>query len=210
MEVGCSSFNWEISPTVCQMRKSETQNYDTILCLGLSEWQVICNGGVGWSVEANPNGSDPGTVGCWAASFGKCAKYQVVDLMAAGCSKHVLDHFRPAIHVSEWHSGRGNIEAEYNMTVELMSNKGDTFWIAPSGNMRYSVDVTLPAGRSDWHQIKHTFQDYPMGIRFVGFYHSGKNKEYSLMEKGPKMTLASVILDFKHVAGPAESRDDDV
>lgn len=42
------------------------------------------------------------TSGCWATSYGHCAKEQVIDLLKAGCSESVLDNIRPPIKVSEW------------------------------------------------------------------------------------------------------------
>ncbi|WAR19001.1 FBX6-like protein [Mya arenaria] len=186
----------------------------------MMEWEVVGNGGDGWSVETEPIGSDPvsdfnneckGSVGCWATSYRECAKYQVVDLMAAGCCKYVLDHVRPAIHVSEY-SARRDCGAVYKMTVVLMPEKTEEFWTASTENTNttYSFDDTLLAGSGDWFQAKYTFKDYPMGIRYVGFYHNGKDTKFWAGNFGAKMTLASVILDFKHVAGPAESRDIDV
>ncbi|XP_052768996.1 F-box only protein 6-like [Mya arenaria] len=183
----------------------------------LSEWQVVYNGGNGWRMETEPIGSDPvsrfndeckGTVGCWVSSYGKCAKYQVVDLMAAGCSEYVLDHIRPAIHVSEWYAARFDCGAVYKMKVVLLSEKTGEFWSASSKdtNCRYSFKETLPSGRA-WFQAKHTFTDYPTGIRYVGFYHEGKDTQFWAGHFGAKMTLASVILDFSHVAGLADSCD---
>ncbi|WAR22591.1 FBX6-like protein [Mya arenaria] len=101
----------------------------------MMEWEVVGNGGDGWSVETEPIGSDPvsdfnneckGSVGCWATSYRECAKYQVVDLMAAGCCKYVLDHVRPAIHVSEY-SARRDCGAVYKMTVVLMPERLRSF-----------------------------------------------------------------------------------
>uniref|UniRef100_A0A915PF04 FBA domain-containing protein n=1 Tax=Setaria digitata TaxID=48799 RepID=A0A915PF04_9BILA len=47
-----------------------------------------------------------------------------------------------------------------------------------------------------WQKIEHTFSDYPKGIRYVLFKHSGKDEQFWAGHYGSKMANASVVINY--------------
>ena len=49
-------------------------------------------------------------------------------------------------------------------------------------------------------QAEHVFKDYPAGVRYIGFFHKGKDRQFWAGHFGAKFTLGSVVIDFSHTA----------
>lgn len=70
-------------------------------------WNITKNGGAGWNVENHPLGTKPlpndpvfeDKSYCFATSFSKCWKEQVVNLIDEGFSEFLLDNLQPTIKV---------------------------------------------------------------------------------------------------------------
>lgn len=70
-------------------------------------WVILENGGNGWSAERPPKGVKPlpndpvfeNKYYCFVASFSKCWKEQVINLVQEGFSEYILDHLQPTIKV---------------------------------------------------------------------------------------------------------------
>ncbi|KAH3813207.1 hypothetical protein DPMN_141659 [Dreissena polymorpha] len=142
-----------------------------------------------------------GPVGCWATSYGSCHKYQIIDLLEVGCSEHVLDVVRPSIRVSEWYAARVDCAAKYVLKVALLkNNKKELFWKKTiTENCLYVAKEILSAG-GDWFKAEHVFKDYPAGVRYIGFFHKGKDRQFWAGHFGAKFTFGSVVIDFSHTA----------
>ncbi|XP_052219098.1 F-box only protein 6-like isoform X2 [Dreissena polymorpha] len=175
----------------------------------MKHWKVTKSGGDGWQVEKSPIGLHPlsqlthtdGPVGCWATSYGSCHKYQIIDLLEVGCSEHVLDVVRPSIRVSEWYAARVDCAAKYVLKVALLkNNKKELFWKKTiTENCLYVAKEILSAG-GDWFKAEHVFKDYPAGVRYIGFFHKGKDRQFWAGHFGAKFTFGSVVIDFSHTA----------
>jgi len=57
-------------------------------------------------------------------------------------------------------------------------------------------------------QASHVFCNYPAGIRYIGFYHKGKDTQFWAGHYGAKMTRSNVTLNFKHISGPVPRKCD--
>ncbi|XP_053390533.1 F-box only protein 6-like [Mercenaria mercenaria] len=169
-----------------------------------SHWKIHDNGGDRWRVETPPiedytgNKLTKGTL-CWVTSYATCSKSQTIDLLERGCSEHVLDDVKPKIHVSEWYAARPDCGIEYRITVQLLRNKEDEIAVK-----EWTFEDTKPAGRH-WFKAEHTFSNYEPGVRFIRYYHEGKDIKFWTGWYGAKMTLSSVILDLKHTSCEASS-----
>ncbi|XP_041352447.1 F-box only protein 6-like [Gigantopelta aegis] len=169
---------------------------------GMLHWKVTQKGGDQFVVEATPSGSVPlstivdassnviGSIKNWATSYSLCEKYQLVDLLAEGCTEVVLDTWQPPIEVSEWYAGRFDCGCVYHLTVKLLSA---TKKVIKTFETEERVDQW--AGKQ-WEQVMHTFKDYGTGVRYVQFTHSGKDTQFWAGHYGPKFTLSSVRFNF--------------
>ncbi|KAL4225319.1 F-box associated region [Mactra antiquata] len=167
---------------------------------GLDDWVINRRGGNGWKCE-EPCGCDPivnytydnqnKDIKCWVTSYHECTKSQTIDLLARGCSKYILDVVKPDICISEWYAGRFDCSMKYILNVKLLGEK--------KGNSlkAWSHIDEKPAGR-DWFKAQHTFTDYPSGVRFIEYSHTGVDGQFWAGWYGAKMTLSTVKLDFTH------------
>ncbi|XP_060592848.1 F-box only protein 44-like [Ruditapes philippinarum] len=161
-------------------------------------WKIHHSGGDKWKVElpvgCNPLEEYTGTeqskgTRCWVTSYSECSKSQTIDLIERGCSEHVLDDLRPDIHVSEWYAARFDCGIEYCIKVELLKNDRTAV-------KEWTFDDSQPAGR-EWFKAEHTFTDYDPGVRYIKYYHRGKDTQFWAGWYGAKITLSSVILEPK-------------
>uniref|UniRef100_A0A023GJX8 Putative f-box only protein 6 n=1 Tax=Amblyomma triste TaxID=251400 RepID=A0A023GJX8_AMBTT len=148
-------------------------------------WQILENEGDGWKYEETPKGADPLPLekqGCFATSFGPCTKLQVINLVGEGVLPVILDNYKPEIEVSEWHAARFDCGCEYRLTVSLLNDKRKVL-------QEYSTDsiVTEQWLGREWSQVTHVFRDYPSGVRFVQFQHSGTDTQSWSGHYGSKM-----------------------
>lgn len=148
-------------------------------------WRITENGGDGWKHEETPKGADPSPLerpGCFATSYGACTKQQVVNLVKEGVHPVILDNYKPEIEVSEWHAARFDCGCVYRLTVSLLDDKRRVL-------LEYTTDTIVTEqwlGR-EWSQVTHVFRDYPAGVRFVQFQHSGQDTQFWAGHYGSKM-----------------------
>uniref|UniRef100_A0A1E1X7R7 Putative a receptor for ubiquitination targets n=1 Tax=Amblyomma aureolatum TaxID=187763 RepID=A0A1E1X7R7_9ACAR len=155
-------------------------------------WQIIENGGDGWKYEENPDGTDALPLekqGCFATSYGPCTKQQVINLVSEGILPVILDNYKPDIEVSEWYAARFDCGSEYRLTVSLLNDKRKVLH-------EYSTDSILTEQwmGNRWSQVTHVFRDYPAGVRFVRFQHSGTDTQFWAGHYGSKMAGGVVCI----------------
>lgn len=173
---------------------------------GLEKWTIARNGGDGFLVENPPNGADvvPSIVGspcCFATACMPCVKFQIINLLAMGISKEVLQLKTTKIQVGEWFCARFDCASEYKLYVALLDENyreidEDSF---PENHQidhfdHYFTEVQW-AGKA-WHSITHTFENISRA-RYVFFWHSGKDCQFWAGNYGAKMTGAFVKIIFK-------------
>lgn len=160
-----------------------------------AHWEVTTEIGDGWRVESFPVGTDPlplKSQSCFATSFGPCIKEQVVDLVREGVSWEVLDTFKPPIEVSEWYAARIDCGGIYHLVVELVDIAREQMATFDTGE----IEIPQWQGRR-WNQVKYTFCDYPSGVRYVRFVHTGRDTQFWSGYYGTKMAGGSVRVSGK-------------
>ncbi|MCX2837945.1 HYR domain-containing protein, partial [Salinimicrobium sp. MT39] len=126
---------------------------------GLAGWNVTLNGGNGWAVNGNS----------FRTSYSLAKKSQVIDLLAQGYSKELLDT-APEISISEnYRGGWPDFNDTYFFRVELRDEKGEVIESFNSG--------TLTANNT-WQTVSSSFNDYGTGLRYIFIEHGGKDVEF--------------------------------
>lgn len=126
-----------------------------------------------------------GEVKNWVTSYVYSSREQTIDLLNEGCHINVLDNIRPPLVISEWYAARFDCGSEFDFEVKLFAeNKKDLL-------DSFQFNCNLNAGRP-WFQIKHVFDAYPPGVRFIHFRHGGKDRKYWAGHYGVKMALPTV------------------
>ncbi|EJD74464.1 hypothetical protein LOAG_18227 [Loa loa] len=154
----------------------------------------------------------------FVTSYGWCSKFQVIDLWKEGIERAFLDEFCPPITVSECCTARFDCPSIYILEVRLLPDGSLPFPYRPTPQFlrftRYprfgqqhdvperdettntSVTRVRMLSDIDWQKIEHTFSNYPPGIRYVLFQHSGKDQQFWAGHYGSKMAKASVIINY--------------
>uniref|UniRef100_A0A131XTH8 Putative a receptor for ubiquitination targets n=1 Tax=Ixodes ricinus TaxID=34613 RepID=A0A131XTH8_IXORI len=166
-----------------------------------AHWQVTQNHGDGWRVEKTPAGADPlplANQSCFATSYGECSKEQVISLVKEGVVPEVLDIFKPAIEVSEWYAGRFDCGCKYRLIVELLNVAKKPVATFDTGEL-----VTPQWAGRQWQQVRHTFNDYPKGVRYVRFAHLGTDTQFWAGHYGAKMAGGMVRIAAEQTDPPS-------
>ncbi|KAK6108999.1 F-box associated region family protein [Brugia pahangi] len=161
----------------------------------------------------------------FVTSYDWCSKFQIIDLWKEGIERAFLDEFCPPITVSEYHTGRFDCASIYLLEVQLLPDgsiplphritPGFLFYTRhprlpqqhdrlqhglPQDDETTDTSITrirmLDVLEIEWQKIEHTFSNYPKGIRYVLFRHSGKDQQFWAGHYGSKMAKASVIVNY--------------
>ncbi|XP_058806093.1 F-box only protein 2-like isoform X2 [Phymastichus coffea] len=166
-------------------------------------WDIIENGGNGWSVEHPPQGvralpKDPvfeDKYNCFVASFGKCWKEQVINLVKEGFSEYMIDHLQPTIQVSEWFCSRPNIPAQYECTIKLLREQKSDRTAIETLNYNKIIEGEQ---MNHWFKFSHEFKNYGKGLRKIKFGHGGQDRSYVVGDNyGTKMAGACIKLKIR-------------
>ena len=157
----------------------------------LTGWNLIQNGGNGWS---NTWGAHTGNYG-FDTSYGMDSTSQTVDLIASGYTQNNLDNQQPAINFSVWLNDRCDSGAQYYITYELIGDDGNTV-IASSdnnfGNSNSTLEVPSPCGT--WKQESYTFTNYGAGVKYAYIEFGGYSDNYWAGNYGAQFDDASINL----------------
>ena len=55
--------------------------------------------------------------------------------------------------------------------------------------------------------MQYTFSGYKPGVRYIRYFHGGKDTQFWAGHYGVKMTLSTVRLDLKNTAGPEKQAE---
>ncbi|XP_064481207.1 F-box only protein 6-like isoform X2 [Ornithodoros turicata] len=163
--------------------------------VGFPHWEIVANGGNGWTVECPPAGADALPLEnqhCFATSYDTCRKQQVIELAKAGVLPEVLDKLCPSIEVSEWYAARFDCGSIYELYVDLLNAEG-----TPIASFNTGVIETQQWVGREWNQVKYTFRHYPAGVRFLKFVHSGRDTQFWAGHYGSKMAGGAVRIIFE-------------
>lgn len=96
---------------------------------GFKHWEIIADGGSGFTVEKDPCGADPlppnipefnGCTSCFATSYDNCIKRQEIKLSKSKLLLYIVNKHKPSIYLSEWVCGRFDCGCVYILTCALM------------------------------------------------------------------------------------------
>ncbi|KAK2169232.1 hypothetical protein NP493_1200g00006 [Ridgeia piscesae] len=155
---------------------------------------TIEEGGDGFAIEdcMDCPGSEPldptvsGTRKCWSTSYSKSRKRQCLDLLKEGCCEAVLDQLQPPIETSVWTAARRDCGSVFVIHVRLQSASKEVL-----DEWREKRVVEQWQGGS-WVQLKHTFKDYPQGVRYITYADGGMDLLFWAGHYGPKMAAPSL------------------
>jgi hypothetical protein len=129
----------------------------------LDGWEIIENGGDGWGLNIyGMNGTS-----CFATSYARCSKSQLIDLLEVGYSEQWLDR-APIVLFSDWYKTLSFDHDIYFLNVELLDANDNVMASYSSG------DLTTTAS---WQQVKGHFLNYGQGLRKIRFTHGGEDTE---------------------------------
>ena len=153
-------------------------------------WQMMNIGGDGIQLEYPPIGCGPvpnGDLGCLATSFGPTKRCQVIDLMAEGVTKYIMDECKLPIYVCEWFNNRYDCGVKYVLKVSLLDSKRNKI-----SDCKVKFENERPRGEHEWEKFEHTFRNYPPGVRFINFKDYGKDTSHWAGYYGAKLAGATV------------------
>ncbi|XP_072039827.1 F-box only protein 6-like [Amphiura filiformis] len=170
-------------------------------------WNILENGGNYWKVEKDHGGSDDlpeealalsnNVSYNFATSYGWCSMEQIIDLTKEGVSEELLDgEIQPDIVVTEWYAARFDCGNTYEMSVTLLTK--------PKLEKKYTLAefnvgpvLTPQWAPRNWNKVEHVFCDYGPGLRYIRFFHKGKDTQFWAGHYGCKMAGAQVRIQFK-------------
>ncbi|XP_053401569.1 F-box only protein 6-like [Mercenaria mercenaria] len=124
-----------------------------------------------------------------STSHEPCENFQLIYLPEFDISEEILDK-KPPIRIRDWYGARNVCGCEYTIRVRLLADDKST-----------ELDVwnfeDTQEECSGWKKVKHVFQDYPPGVRYVEFKHGGQNTKIWTGHYGAKMTNSGVFVGKK-------------
>jgi len=151
----------------------------------------------GFLIEDDHTGSQPITddkgkvLKNFATSYFMCQKYQLVDLVSCGLETSLLKKVKPRIQIKDFYAARFDCGAEYHIGVMLLD---ENLTVVES----VIFDETIEQGsENDWHEYSHEFKDYDESVRYVLFFHGGKDTQFWAGNYGVKLSKSRVNLAFE-------------
>ncbi|KAG5900533.1 hypothetical protein JTB14_022840 [Gonioctena quinquepunctata] len=171
---------------------------------GYKHWDILHNGDQ-FRIEDPPSGSDPLPVGvpdfngytsCFATSYSRCTKVQIIRLKNKRLLSYIMDKFMPHIYASEWVTGRLDCCWTYKLDITGCGGehtKGDLLSIyTRSGDpaeiiaeFRQSEEVYVELWKSkEWKKVELLIEAYPCDVTTLLFKHAGQGYYVSKMAGG--------------------------
>lgn len=178
--------DWREFYFLCKMRRNLLKNPRA--AEQFKHWQILSNEGDRWKIETpmvpHPNEAVRKN---FVTSFGMCLKSQLIDLKSEGYNASFMDHFQPAIKISDWYAARWDCGCEYTIQVELLNQKKKCI-------QTFQPETVYIDQWNDqqWHQVMHVFKNYGPGVRYVKFVHGGKDTQFWAGWYGVRVSDSSV------------------
>ncbi|XP_053257032.1 F-box only protein 6-like isoform X2 [Podarcis raffonei] len=185
--------DWRIFYFLSTLRKNLIQN--PCAEAGFNSWKIEQNGGDKWKIEDLPGSHgrefpDPHVHKYFVTSYRLCLKNQLVTLKNHGYWDELMDEVKPAIVVKDWYAARYDCGCRYQLRVELLSAD----YIVLQEFQPEDV-VIEPWSDATWHEVSHTFHDYPRGVRHVILHHGGSDTQYWAGWYGVRVTNSSITIE---------------
>uniref|UniRef100_A0A8D0DSV8 F-box protein 27 n=1 Tax=Salvator merianae TaxID=96440 RepID=A0A8D0DSV8_SALMN len=155
----------------------------------LKHWKIQ-NRGNGWIVEENKNPiKEAPAQTCFVSSYVWCEKVQLVNLLKEGLWEELLDNYQPDILISDWWGAREDCGCEYEVRVTLLGADKSTI-----AEFAAKPDPIPQWNDASYQQVSHVFRHYGPGVRYVRFYHKGKDTQFWAGHYGARITNSTVLL----------------
>ncbi|XP_063001327.1 F-box only protein 6-like [Elgaria multicarinata webbii] len=184
--------DWRVFYFLCTMKKNLIQN--PCAEAEFSSWKKERDEGDAWKVETLPgaHGRDfphPDVQKYFVTSYGPCIKKQIITLKDHGFWDQLMDKVKPDIVVKDWYAARFDCGCRYQLSVQLLSADYIVLHeFAPE-------DVVIEQwSDAEWHEISHTFHNYPAGVRHILFRHGGQDTQFWAGWYGVRVTNSSITL----------------
>lgn len=128
----------------------------------------------------------------YVTSYNWCCREQVIKLAVIGLSNDIMDKIRPPIEVSEWFSARFDCGSVFCIRVELLDARKEVVKFFEHSVM---TDQWM-GGELGWRKIRHIFDAYSPGVRFLRFADAGKDTQFWAGHYGSKMAAANARVRF--------------
>lgn len=184
-----SSFvpnDWREFYFLCKKRRNLLKNPRA--AEQLNHWQIESNEGDGWKIEGlkvqHPNEAVQKN---FVTSFGMCLKSQLIDLKAEGYNASFMDHYQPAIKISDWYAARWDCGCIYKLQVDLLNQKKKSIH-------KFHPEMVRIEQWNDqqWHKMTHVFKNYGPGVRYVKFVHGGQDTQFWAGWYGVRVSDSSI------------------
>ena len=117
---------------------------------------------------------------CFVTSYTEAGKYQIVEL-----DEQIIQDIKPKIEIKENYGARFDCGSKYSLKVLLVDSE-----FKERDKFEFE-DIMEEWCDAKWKEIKHTFNvDFP--VKYVVFFHSGKDTQFWAGNYGSKMTNGSV------------------
>lgn len=128
----------------------------------------------------------------YVTSYGWCCREQVIKLVEIGLSNDIMDKILPPIEVSEWFSARYDCGSQFCIRVELLDARKEVVKF-----FEHSVVTDQwMGGELGWRKIRHVFDVYLPGVRYLRFADAGKDTQFWAGHYGSKMAAANARVRF--------------
>ncbi|XP_060114750.1 F-box only protein 44-like [Heteronotia binoei] len=185
--------NWKMFYFLCLKKRNLIKN--PAAEAGLKHWVTIVHKDDEWNIKDLPgvDGREfplPHVQKCFVTPlYWRSTKEQYIDLRKEGYWAELMDETKPDIVVKDWYIARYASGCRYTLTVQLLAENSmilETFEV-PKEVIRQWNDA-------EWHEITHTFHNYPSGVRYIHFKHGSRGAKFRLNRYGVCVTNSGVTI----------------
>ncbi|CAF0856084.1 unnamed protein product [Brachionus calyciflorus] len=120
-------------------------------------------------------------------------KYQIIDLYSEGLTKELLTNLKPVIHIKD---SAGRLYLGYHYCIQIVLYD-ENFTILNSVCFNESVyEENWING--NWKEFNYSFREYSNNLRYVLFYHGGRDVVNWTGFYGVKLTNSQVVLKVEN------------
>ncbi|XP_043929453.1 uncharacterized protein LOC122803834, partial [Protopterus annectens] len=160
---------------------------------GFTHWTKT-DAGDGWNIENHHCVlTEAPSEKCFTSSYGWCSKIQIVDLLEEGLWEELLDIHQPDICIADWYSCRHDCGCVYEIKVNLLAADKKTAIATFRKKPPPIPQWTVP----QYIKVSCVFRNYGPGVRFVKFFHRGKDTQWWAGHYGSRITNSTVIVSLQ-------------
>ncbi|XP_048375283.1 F-box only protein 6-like [Sphaerodactylus townsendi] len=184
--------DWKIFYFLCTLKRNLIRNH--IAEDGFKSWDIESNGGDEWKIEDLPGAHGrefphPHVRKYFVTSYGLCTKHQLINLKNEGYWNELMDESKPDIVVKDWYAARYDCGSQYKLNIKLLS--ADYIVLAEFDPEDVVIEQWSDA---EWHEVSHTFHNYPPGVRYILFNHGGQDTQFWAGWYGIRVTNSSITI----------------